>query len=76
MINKNKEFASLTVPLHWKLFFDFPKKAMGILRRPRFSSANPACSLRFPITSHAGKTASTYIEKLNNSNNHFFRLKI
>lgn len=44
----------------WKLFFCFPKKEMDSLEEVRiFSSANPTCSLWFPITSHAGKTYST-----------------
>lgn len=35
----------------------FPKIAGGkaMAQFPRYSSVNPACSLRFPITSHAGK---------------------
>ena len=39
----------------WKLFFFFSKKEMGLTRPIPFFSVNPACSLWFPITSHAGK---------------------
>lgn len=76
MKSKKKEFASLTVNLDWKLIFGFPKKEMGTQRYPPFFSAKPVCSLRFPITSHTGKTDPTYDGNLNNQNANFIKLKI
>ncbi len=40
------------------------KKKRDLEQTPFFSSANPACSLRFPITSHAGKV-NTNVKKRN-----------
>jgi len=41
------------------------KKKRGLEQTPLFFSANPACSLRFPITSHAGKVNAN-VKKRNN----------
>ena len=47
---------ALTLFLNGKHFMGFPKKENGLPNRsPIFFSANPACSLRFPIAATQAK---------------------
>jgi len=56
-MKKNKNGVRLRSPtFNGKLFIGFPKKENGPPNRsPIFFSANPACSLRFPIAATQAK---------------------
>jgi hypothetical protein len=56
-MKKNRiEFAYAHFVLKWKHFMAFPKKENGLpVQKSIFFSANPACSLRFPIAATQAK---------------------